>query len=545
MASERKHSWLLLIILRWLGKIRYGRKNVYKPVFALKMPEPQGFLKYGRAWGKIAAGDVMKKLFAVPLACVVLAAGCASSGQMRHVEDKEAASQRALRETDQRLHTLEQSVSTLDSQMAQLKNRTFEVRTRSGQKTSMTVVPILPPAPLPVPSAAGASSAGLNGASAAEVSSANPRQSEVALGQNGPSVITAHASGTGTPVAPIPSPAPAAKQSQQVSTAAAVGPQPVTPVPAPASTPKGRIIDPVTQPTSFPPATPATAPQTAVTPPTPASSPAGRTVTAGPNGQMGAPGKSTPPVSGASATNVGLPPVAAPEPTVPPAVNPTNFAAQDANQSVVPANSSKGDPAGGNAAVPVPALSPSALALPPEHPGLPPVEAASSAVTPRAPAAQATSTPVTPVEAKPLAPINTTTPAKLAPQQAAKPTQNEKAAYEAALKVMTAGRSADGISRFEAFLQEYPQGGYAANAEYWIGEGLYAQGKYQEALNQFHKVDASYPQHHKNADALLKTGMCLSRLGDKDAATQAYKQLLTRFPNSEAARIARSRGLAR
>ena len=68
---------------------------------------------------------------------------------------------------------------------------------------------------------------------------------------------------------------------------------------------------------------------------------------------------------------------------------------------------------------------------------------------------------------------------------------------------------------------------------------------YQEALNQFRNVDASYPQHHKNADALLKSGMCLSRLGDKAAAAEAYKQLLARFPNSEAAQIARSRGLAR
>ena len=524
--------------------IRYGLENVYKPVFALKMPGPQGFLKYGRAWGKIAGGDVMKKLFAVPLACVALAAGCASSAQMRHVEDKETASQRTLRETDQRLRTLEQSVATLDSQMAQLKNRTFEVRTRGGQKTSMTVVPILPPAPLPAPPVAGASSAGQSGVGPAEASSAGPHQREVALGQNGPSVITAPAAGTGTPVAPMSSSVPAPKQSQPAVAPASKGAQAVTPAPAPAGAPKGKVIDPATQPTSFPPAAPATAPQVAMAPSTPASSPAGRTVTAGPNGQVGVPGKSTASVSGAGSV-VGLPPVATPEPVVPPVVNPTNFAAQDANQPVVPASSGKGDPAGGNTAVPIPALPPSALALPPEHPGLPPVEAANLAATALAPAAQATSQPVPPAEAKPAATVNTATPANQAPQQAAKPTKNEKAAYEAALKVMTAGRSAEGISRFETFLQEYPHGGYAANAEYWIGEGLYAQGKYQDALNQFRKVDASYPQHHKNADALLKTGMCLSRLGDKDAATQAYKQLLTRFPNSEAARIARSRGLAR
>lgn len=487
----------------------------------------------------------MKKLFAVPLACVVLAAGCASSAQMRHVENKETASQRTLRETDQRLRTLEQSVATLDSQMAQLKNRTFEVRTRGGQKTSMTVVPILPPVPLPVPPVAGVSSVGQNGAGTAEASSAGPHQREVALGQNGPSVTTAPAFGTGTPIAPLSSSIPAAKQSQPAAAPANKDAQAVTPASAPAGTPKGKVIDPATQPTSFPSAAPATAPQTAAAPSVPASSPAGRTVTAGPNGQVGAPGKSTATANGTNAASVGLPPVAAPEPAVPPAVNPTNFAAQDTNQSVVPASSGKGDPAGGNTAVPIPALPPSALALPPEHPGLPPVEAASPAATPLAPAAQANPQPVAPAEVKPVASVNTATPTNQAPQQAAKPTKNEKAAYEAALKVMTAGRSAEGISRFETFLQEYPHGGYAANAEYWIGEGLYAQGKYQDALNQFRKVDASYPQHHKNADALLKTGMCLSRLGDKDAATQAYKQLLTRFPNSEAARIARSRGLAR
>ena len=251
---------------------------------------------------------------------------------------------------------------------------------------------------------------------------------------------------------------------------------------------------------------------------------------------------------------MGLPPVAAPEPVVPPAVSPTNFANQGTNPPAVPASpasaasSGKGAPADGHAAVPVPSLPPSNLALPPEYPGLPPVEAAGSATptatsapTVRAADPAAQTAPAAPAKPSPSAAATQ----QAATQQAARPAKNEKAAYDAALKFMTSGRSAEGITRFEGFLQEYPQGVYAANAEYWIGEGLYAQGNYQQALNQFRKVDASYPQHHKNADALLKTGMCLSRLGDKTAAAEAYKQLLARFPNSEAARIARSRGLAR
>ena len=81
--------------------------------------------------------------------------------------------------------------------------------------------------------------------------------------------------------------------------------------------------------------------------------------------------------------------------------------------------------------------------------------------------------------------------------------------------------------------------------DYWIGEGLYAQGKYHEALAQFQKVNDAYPQHHKNADALLKAGMTMSRLGDRTAAAEKYRTLMTQFPNSDAARRARAMGVAR
>ena len=76
----------------------------------------------------------MKTLIVVPLACVALVAGCASSDKMRQVESTSETNQKLLRETDQRLRTLEQSVNTLDTQVAQLNNRVYEVRTRGGTK---------------------------------------------------------------------------------------------------------------------------------------------------------------------------------------------------------------------------------------------------------------------------------------------------------------------------------------------------------------------------------------------------------------------------
>lgn len=126
--------------------------------------------------------------------------------------------------------------------------------------------------------------------------------------------------------------------------------------------------------------------------------------------------------------------------------------------------------------------------------------------------------------------VATQQPASLKTVAVPKAGKGEEGAYKAALQAALSGRSAEGIARFREFLQQYPQGRYAANAEYWIGECLYAQGKVQEALAQFQKVNVEYPRHHKNADALLKAGICLSRLGDKAGASQNTRRFWLIFP---------------
>lgn len=101
------------------------------------------------------------------------------------------------------------------------------------------------------------------------------------------------------------------------------------------------------------------------------------------------------------------------------------------------------------------------------------------------------------------------------------------------------------MARMQALLEQHPSGTYAANAEYWLGEALSSQGRNEEALTHFRNVEARYPRHHKNADALLRTGMILKQQGDTAGAGKVFRQVVQRFPSSAAADLIRKKGLVR
>lgn len=347
---------------------------------------------------------------ALVAACIALT-GC---GPQKARVDPETQ-QKLIRENEMRLASLESSVNALNSQVAQINNRVYEVRTKGGQKTSMTVVPV---------------ATGAQGA--APTMAANQTSKPASVGKK---------------IDPAPKPAPAKKK---------------------AATP-----------------------------------PAAKPDVAGPSGQL------------AAQADVALPPADLPPstPVQAPSVQNTGQSVHgrvDNNAVPVPQGNATDDPTA--PPVPVPLLPTSDLSLPPEQPAAPQVAQAQPAATQPAVATRR------------------------------KAQAGEQAAYNAALNAARSGRTAEGITLFRDFLQKYPQGPYSANAEYWIGECLYAQGKFPEAASQFESVNNTYPKHHKNADALLKAGMTLSKMGDKAAAQEKYRTLIANFPNTEAARRARAMG---
>ena len=92
---------------------------------------------------------------------------------------------------------------------------------------------------------------------------------------------------------------------------------------------------------------------------------------------------------------------------------------------------------------------------------------------------------------------------------------------------------------FLAFLAQHPGHALAVNSQYWIGETYYAEAEYVLALGAFEAVVNQYPDGLKVPDGLVKMGLSELKLGRLGQGKKALEECLNRFPDSEAAQVAR------
>jgi TolA-binding protein len=74
-----------------------------------------------------------------------------------------------------------------------------------------------------------------------------------------------------------------------------------------------------------------------------------------------------------------------------------------------------------------------------------------------------------------------------------------------------------------------------------MGEVFYAQKESQKAIEEFKRVIENFPKGDKVAAALLKIGYSYFNLGDQATGKKYLRIVIERFPNSEEARLAKSR----
>jgi tol-pal system protein YbgF len=115
----------------------------------------------------------------------------------------------------------------------------------------------------------------------------------------------------------------------------------------------------------------------------------------------------------------------------------------------------------------------------------------------------------------------------------------ELTSYSAAVDLATKQQAFDqAVEALNRHLQQYPNGQYAANAHYWLGQIYFVQGKMEQARQAFARVVEGYPDHNKAAEARYKLGQVYFRLGDKAQARTLLEKVAS--GDSDSAPLARN-----
>lgn len=107
----------------------------------------------------------------------------------------------------------------------------------------------------------------------------------------------------------------------------------------------------------------------------------------------------------------------------------------------------------------------------------------------------------------------------------------EKPRYDAAYKLVVNKQFDQALDTFKQFLVDFPEGKYAPNSLYWIGE-LYQVISPQdlEASRQaFTQLLDQYPDHTKAPDAMYKLGKVYYQKGNKEKSRQWMERVIAKY----------------
>jgi tol-pal system protein YbgF len=121
------------------------------------------------------------------------------------------------------------------------------------------------------------------------------------------------------------------------------------------------------------------------------------------------------------------------------------------------------------------------------------------------------------------------------------PPQSPEELYQNGLRDLQGGKLELALQQFQDYLRYYPETELAGNAQFYVGEVLYRQGKPREAIEAYDLVLERYPNGNKTAGAHLKKGFALLELKRRTSGVRELRELIRRFPRSEEAKLARQR----
>ncbi|MCU1231530.1 MAG: hypothetical protein JWO97_4414 [Acidobacteria bacterium] len=118
---------------------------------------------------------------------------------------------------------------------------------------------------------------------------------------------------------------------------------------------------------------------------------------------------------------------------------------------------------------------------------------------------------------------------------------NPMETYQAAYRDYQKGNYDLAMAGFREFIEKNPHSEYADNAAYWVGESLFSQKKYAEAIQQFDSVVSRYSRSDKVPGALLKKGYAYIAVGDRSRGIVQLQYVVHEHPSAPEAALARQK----
>jgi tol-pal system protein YbgF len=115
----------------------------------------------------------------------------------------------------------------------------------------------------------------------------------------------------------------------------------------------------------------------------------------------------------------------------------------------------------------------------------------------------------------------------------------EGEAYQAAYSLVRSQQFDQAVSAFNQFLRNYPDGKYAPNAHYWLGElYLVIQPQDLESSRQaFTLLLDQYPDNPKAADAMFKLGKVQYLKGNREKAREYLDRVIRDYGNTNSSAV--------
>ncbi|MGB6483644.1 MAG: tol-pal system protein YbgF [Candidatus Acidiferrales bacterium] len=91
---------------------------------------------------------------------------------------------------------------------------------------------------------------------------------------------------------------------------------------------------------------------------------------------------------------------------------------------------------------------------------------------------------------------------------------------------------------FNDYLKDFPDGPFASNSQFYLGEIAYVQGDYGAAISAYDSLIMNYPKSSRVAPAMLEKGRALIQTHKTASAEREFHELIRRFPGTDEAKKA-------